>query len=154
LGVSKLASPASYPSLISQVSLKQKIENNLTLSILSLLFTGFVAGLATYKGLLSLNQGIGTSSHVVNDDAGVADPEIVRKQLDELLAFHSKRVDQLQASLLECEKGATNTFHTESDQQKSAEAAKRLSGQLAEENRSFLEQLKAMRAIPVRLPPK
>ena len=33
------------------MSLKEKIENNLTLSVLGLLFAGFVAGLGAYKAL-------------------------------------------------------------------------------------------------------
>ncbi len=36
------------------MNLKEKIENNLTIWILGVLLTGFLAGLGTYKGILKI----------------------------------------------------------------------------------------------------
>jgi hypothetical protein len=113
------------------MSLKEKVEQNLTLSVLALLFAGFVAGFSAYHGLLTITHAERVSDGGVSAKPPSENAELLRSQLDQLLTAHTKRVEELQARLLEYESEATNTAHIDSSQRDYAESAKRLSQQIA-----------------------
>lgn len=124
------------------MSLKQKIEDNLTLSVLALLFAGFAAGLGAYKTILSI-----APTSQIRGGSSPGDVTVLQKQVDQLLMAHTTRVQELQKRLLEYESEATNLGHLESNQKIYSDSAHRISEQISEENNSFLRQLQAMRGL-------
>jgi hypothetical protein len=124
------------------MSLKQKIEDNLTLTVLGLLLTGFIAGVGVYKTLLTV-----APTTAFPGGSVVIDTSALQKQVDELLSAHTARVQELQKRLLEYESEATNLGHIDSNQKIYADSAKRISEQISEENNSFFRQLQALRGL-------
>lgn len=124
------------------MSLKQKIEDNLTLTVLSLLAAGFVAGFGAYHALLSLPSS--RSSSVSSGPTMPIDSAFLKTQLDKLTSAHNARLEELQKKLMENERGATDLGNIDQYRQEYVQAARRTAEEIAAENRSFLEQLEVL----------
>jgi len=122
-------------------SLKQRIDENLPLTVLGLLLAGFLAGVGAIRTIQKVTQPAPASMSPRKI------PENLQKEIDQLLETHTKRIEVLQERLLECEREATSFANIESSQKTYADGAKRIAQDISEENSSFLEHLQAMRGI-------
>jgi hypothetical protein len=135
------------------MTLKERIENNLTIWFLGAIVTGFVAGVGAYQGILSIAQlevvqkGVGSQFTGSVKKLVGAKSDQLQMRISELTSEHNKRMDDLQKSLLKDEEQATYGGNVDSVKQEYVESANRIKAAIDEENRSFKDHLAALRDL-------
>ena len=137
------------------MQLKEKFQNHPVIFGLSLLAGGFIAGLATYKGISDI---VGYRQHplvirevfgplaITRDDKGqVMVSRVVADSVYALTTAHNQRLKELQKRLLEEEEKANNFMNPLSINSK--KMVKRIKEAIKDENAIYKEAISSLRNL-------
>lgn len=143
-------------SFKNKSNLKEKIENNLTLWLLGVMFTGFGAGLGVYQGILEIAHLEVLSKQEINElkskpnklvtEARILTPSIA-EQIDKLTSSHLQRLAELQKQLLLEEKQSSNDVSPDSWKKSHKESAQRIRDLISEEHQSYNNNIRGLESF-------
>lgn len=126
---------------VSQMKLKERIENHPVIIYAGVAIVGFGMGIGadeTFRSWVPRQPAMTSAAQI---------PAFLDERIRQLSNAHEKRIAALQAEYLSDLREAINIAHADSNQENYRRAAEAIGQQIDKENSSFAQQISALRAV-------